>query len=243
MTEKPPWSYVAPADGRAGPDDFARLIWSYSEEAGFLPNPFRSQTEVATLVYAAYEASLQSEEGRQLRFRMVFGKEPILPSVGFTAPIPCTAKQLVKLAPTIGLSSRWLTIDRQVEGTGLVVKGILDPEILPVSRRQQRLSSGTLPETPAGARFSVFGPACIRFLQAGVQFDLARSNIRQPTQLGSIRWVSDWVTETRDRLKLGRDGGIFLRRFLLSVLTQMSEQRHGGCLVVPPFGAYLEARP
>src|SRR3990170_3193408 len=103
--EKRDWSYSVPADGGVFPEHLIGAVWSFLQwsefERGFLRKP-SSREQLANLVHPAFQASLCSEEGRQVRLRVAFNPTPKRFTVPFAESRPYSAGQLIKLAPTIG---------------------------------------------------------------------------------------------------------------------------------------------
>src|SRR5262245_21156837 len=105
------WSYAAPKDGEAFPSHLVEAVWSFLQWSVFLEQDLRkprSQKQLSILVYEAFQASLATEEGRQVTFHGVFDPAVSDLTIRFKDPRPYNANELIRLAPTIGLNSRLL---------------------------------------------------------------------------------------------------------------------------------------
>lgn len=242
------WWYALPDDGQVFPEHLIGTVWSYLQWSRFDRLKPRSEAQLANLIHPAFQASLCSEEGRQVRLRVAFNPRPKRFTVRFAEPLPCTACQLVKLAPTIGLGSRWLValpddhLRHQVR-----IAGILDPDILPIDRSPQHAGNGLLyyQNQFQGLKIAILGPGWIRVTIDDESFDLRNCCLRQRLVVGRIRHVADWFHEATSRLAIrdGRVGAGLIRRLMVNVLAKISEGRHGGCLLVLPGQPELSALP
>jgi hypothetical protein len=253
--EKQDWSYTIPDDGKVFPEHLIGAVWSYVKWFRLDPHP-HSEEQLANLVYPAFQASLCSEEGRPVRLRVVFDIAPKRFTVRFAEPLPYTAGQLVKLAPTIGVASRWLVAQPdETSQNSVQIAGILDPDILPVDRVHQRWGHGLttsqnfpLPTRPPWLNISVLGPGWVRVSTLSTSFELRNCCMREPLIVGRIQYVIDWCREIPSRLGI-QDTGItnlgaaLARSFLVNVLANISDARHGGCLLVLPNNADLSSLP
>jgi hypothetical protein len=212
------------------------------------------------MIYPAFQASLCSEEGRLVRLQVTFDIAPERFTARFTEPLPYTASQLVKLAPTIGVGSRWLVTQPDVTSQNLVqITGILDPDILPVDRTYQgfgfthRWGHGLtayqdfhLPTRPPWLNIRVLGPGWVRVSTGITSFDLRNCCYRKPLMVSGIRYVIDWYREVPSGLGIqDTDWGAVLpgaglvRSFFGNVLAKISDARHGGCVLILPNQAAL----
>lgn len=242
------WWYALPHDGQVFPEHLIGAVWSYLQWFGADHLKPRSETQLANLIYPAFQASLCSEEGRQVRLRVAFNPKPKRFTVRFAEPIPCTAGQLVKLAPTIGLGSRWLVALPDENVRNLVrIAGILDPDILPIDRtfRQRRNGLVYYQNQFQGLKVAVLGPGWVRVTIDTESFDLRNCCLRQRLVVGRIQYVADWFYEVAQTLaiKQVRVGIGLVRRLIVDVLAKVSEARHGGCLLVLPAHGELASLP
>ncbi len=104
-----PWSRFrervgdkVPPPGRARPEDLAFLGWKWLElnkpslEANPIKTP-QSEDELRELISVAFAASLEQEEGRPIRFRVMYGEVLGYP-FAFTRQLDWNRTNLVKLA-------------------------------------------------------------------------------------------------------------------------------------------------
>lgn len=235
------WSYKAADDGEAYPKDLIGAVWSFLQWSK--PVVFRkprSEGQLANLIQPAYQASLCSEEGRQVRFRVVFAPQRKRFTVQFADPLPYTASQLVKLSPTIGLGSRWLIALPEKPGQDSVrIAGVLDPDILPADRTHQRWGNGGLTgfqDQIQGLKVAAMGPGWVRVSTTSDSFDLRNCCMRRRLLVLAIRYVNEWFVNIPSYLGIAdiSMGAAVARRFLVTVLAKISEARHGGCLLILP---------
>jgi hypothetical protein len=242
------WWYALPDDGQVFPEQLIGAVWSYLQWSGVDHLRPRSETQLANLIYPAFQASLCSEEGRQVRLRVAFNPKPKRFTVRFGEPLPYTAGQLVKLAPIIGLESRWV-VALPDEGSKDCVRlaGILDPDILPIDRTSRHGSNGLLyyQNQFHGLRITVLGPGWIRVSIDDESFDLRNCCLRQRLVVGRIQYVAAWFREITSWLGIKdvRVGEGLIRRLIVNVLAKVSEARHGGCLLVLPNQIDLSSLP
>jgi hypothetical protein len=179
---------------------------------------------------------------------VAFNPKPKRFTVRFGEPLPYTAGQLVKLAPIIGLESRWV-VALPDEGSKDCVRlaGILDPDILPIDRTSRHGSNGLLyyQNQFHGLRITVLGPGWIRVSIDDESFDLRNCCLRQRLVVGRIQYVAAWFREITSWLGIKdvRVGEGLIRRLIVNVLAKVSEARHGGCLLVLPNQIDLSSLP
>lgn len=242
------WWYALPDDGQVFPEHLIGAVWSYLQWGGFDPLKPRSESQLANLIYPAYQASLCSEEGQPVRLRVAFDPRPKRFTVRFAEPLACTACQLAKLAPTIGLDSRWLVALPDTSARDTVrIAGILDPDILPIDRGHPHGGNGLLyyQNQFQALKVAILGPGWVRVTVESESFDLHNCCLRQRLVIGRIQYVAAWFREVTSRLTI-RDGAIgegLVRRLMVNVLAKISEGRHGGCLLVLPDQPELPALP
>ena len=242
------WWYALPNAGQVFPEHLIGTVWSYLQWSGSHHLKPRSETQLANLIYPAFQSSLCLEEGRQVRLRIAFNPKPKRFTVRFAEPIPCTAGQLVKLAPTIGLGSRWVVALPDDNARNLVrIAGILDPDILPIDRTFRHPHNGLVhyQNQFQGLKVAVLGPGWIRVTIDAESFDLRNCCLRQRLVVGRIHYVADWFREVAQGLtiKNRQVGTGLVRRLIVNVLAKVSEARHGGCLLILPAAIELPDLP
>jgi len=206
------------------------------------------------LVNETFAASLQTEEGRPVRLQLVFDPRPAQVTTTFDDPLPYTASNLVKLAPSIDIGFRWIVVaPEQTDHDTLKIIGICDPELssgLPT--RYRVLGGGLSGHQPKllGMGLSIFGPGCVR-IETGLSFfELRNCCIRIPFSVSQIRYVREWYEEAAGYLDFSRlpvDGpdvgwadqrqanaqGL-VRRTWGTILNKVCIARHGGTFLVVP---------
>jgi hypothetical protein len=249
--ENQEWSYTLPDDGRVFPEHLISAFWNYLRqyENERLITRVDSEEQLANLVYPAFQASLSSEEGRQVRLRVVFNLKPKQFTVQFAEPAPYSAGQLVKLAPTINLSSRWLVAISDETSQSLIrIEGILDSDILPLDQIEQRMGYERFYPPNEGLRLAVLGAGWLRLSTIFATFELRDCCLRKRLLVGRIKHVSDWLRKVPSYLAIEDTATAaavpaFVRRFLVNVLAKISEARHGGCLLVLTSHVELSSLP
>jgi hypothetical protein len=242
------WWYALPDDGQVFAEHLIGTVWSYLQWARADHLKPRTESQLANLIYPAFQASLCSEEGRQVRLRVAFNPKPKRFTVRFEESLPYTAGQLVKLAPTIGLGSRWLVaLPDETSKNQVRVAGILDPDILPIERTLRQRSTGLLyyQNQFQGLKVTVLGPGWIRVTIDAESFDLRNCCLRQRLVVGRIKYVAEWFREATRGLAI-RDqhvGTDLVCRLIVNVLAKVSETRHGGCLLILPDDLELSRLP
>jgi hypothetical protein len=253
--EKREWSYTLPDAGKVFPEHLIGAVWSYLQWSKREP-PWSmyedlcpaSEEQLANLIYPAFQASLCSEEGRQVRLRVAFAQAPKQFTIQFVESFPYVAGQLVKLAPTIGVGSRWLIAQPDETSRNLVqITGVLDPDILPVDRTYQRWGNGLMSfqDQVQGLKITVLGPGWVRISAAMQHFELRNCCMRKPLIVPGIQFVLNWLCEIPSRLGI-QDvalGAALARRIFVHVLAKVSDARHGGCLLSLPDSADLASLP
>ena len=254
------WSYSLPNEGEAFAPDFVEFVWSWLTTDTFGPSAHsRPHTKeiFAKLVIEAFTASLQSEEGRPVHLQLLFGHMPRQVTVTFDNPLPYTASNLVKLAPTIGIGFRWIVVAPELLDHNILnIIGVCDPELSPAAIRPIRAWGGGLSShqpNPEGMKLSVFGPGWIR-IEAGEFSELRNSCIRIPFSTHHIKGVREWYEEAAEYFdfpQMPTDkvvGEIVLwkqrrqnaqelvRRTWGSILSAVCNARHGGTFLVVPKG-------
>ena len=245
-----------PEDESKFPPDLVDSVWSHVTRDE-IERPVASSIEqLRSLIYPAFQASLQTEEGRPVRFRLLFDLSPHEDTVRFEQFLHYEAGNLVKLAPTIGLDFRYLVVAPKTsdDGSPLQIWGILDPVLL-TKRRFPVSYTLWVPDEPLqGFRISVLEPGCVRVeTEGGAAIELRSCSIRYPFPVSQVRLVGDWYVDAARRLGLHPPGEenrdeeqlvpacALVRRTWESVLSQVAANRHGGTFLVVPEVAECEA--
>lgn len=233
------WSYTVPDDGYVFPEHLVDLMWSYLQSAEVdrelysLPS---SRTQLTNLIYPAFQASLRTEEGRQVRLRIVLNPEPKRFTVQFASNLRYTTEELVKLAPTIGIEPRCLVVTADSAAPELLqIEGILDPYLL-VPNLLYVVCATSHSEPVAGLKITLLGPGWVRVSTVLEQFDLHDCCMRQRQLLRKIACVQQWFDEVPELLGIQnvRTGAALVHRFMVNLLAQVSDARHGGTILVLP---------
>lgn len=255
-------SYTTPDDGKASPIDLVDVLWNYWTTGGFGPGPSIAKRHLTKLVDEAFAASLLSEEGRPVRLQLVINLKHQQLTLPFD-PFTYSSGNLVKLAPTImGTGLRWIAISPQESSQdSLDIIGIGDPAISPAPNPRILGLGGGLSAEPEmlGMKLWVLGPGWIRIrIEGGIYFELRDCSIRFPFSANQIRYVMKWHKEVADNLDFStlpvdkvagevehweqfRDGNAFglITRTWGSILSRVSDARHGGTFLVVPEGVDL----
>ncbi len=113
----PTWSFCMPDEGAAFPEDLVEAVWSWLRWGGSstvcseFARP-RSKEQLRILVNSAYQASLRSEERRQVRFPPgnwslqpaaigAAAERIVPPSVAPSRPVNFGLGDLVQIAPCL----------------------------------------------------------------------------------------------------------------------------------------------
>ena len=98
MTEKAKeWTYTLPDDGAAFPTDLVDIVWNFVTWDTRESQVASSIEQLQSLIFPAFEASLQTEEGRPVRFRLLFDFIPHEDTLRFSQPLEYTAGNLTRL--------------------------------------------------------------------------------------------------------------------------------------------------
>jgi hypothetical protein len=89
MSEKArEWTYNnTPKDGSAFPADLVEILWSYVSWDDMKTQVGCSKERLQSLIFPAFQASLQSEENRPVRLRIRFQVIPDKDTLLFSQPI------------------------------------------------------------------------------------------------------------------------------------------------------------
>lgn len=264
--EKLNWSFSCPDDGNAFPEHLVELVWSWWQtplgRVGIKP---RSKEALGMLVNAAFAASLQAEEGRPVRLQLLFNPHDREVTTIFDGPLPYSASNLVKLAPTIDIGFRLIVVAPEQPGhDALRIIGITDLELSQLANKPYRQVGGGLMSNPSATqsmRLLVFGPGCVRIDTGSSFFELRDSSIRFPFSVSHIKYVREWYEEAGqlfDFSHLPEDpvvknvvgwtdrrqsaGQQLVRRTWGSILNKVCNARHGGTFLVVPKHADVSTR-
>jgi len=233
-------TFTLPNDGEAVAEDLVSLVWWWTDPRSHSAEGRpRSREQLHGLLLAAFQASLQYEEGRPVRFRLVFHPSPKQLTIPFSSPIEYSPSQLRQLAPTIGLGFRSLVVAPVDPSTdGLKILGICDPQLSPrpdvlVNKRWSHPLLGG-PDL-IGLTVSVMGPGDIRVTGGLWSSQLQHGTIRLPVAHGQVGSVNEWLEDAGIHLQVGWGiAGQLVRRTWTSILKKVSDARHGGCLLIVP---------
>jgi hypothetical protein len=236
------WSYPTPAEGSAYPSDLVELVSSWMSYTGQELGRPVYQPLLLRVIEAAYQASLQSEEGRRVRLQILFGLESPRPTVVFDRPLPYEPQMLVKLSPTFDIGFRWLVVSLPTDRHGRPeILGIHDPEF-----RFEESPPGQTADEAQSLKLTVFGPGWVRLETAGNFYcELRNCGLRTILPVNFIRRVSEWYDETALGLTADNTTEAALLRELLArawvnILAQVCIELRGGALLVVPSFAPLE---
>lgn len=258
-----------PPEGEAFPEHLIDYIWkqlhasdgtwelAWADGQQSLTKPL-----LKTLVDNTFQASLHTEEGRAVRFRLLYARDDKQATIRFTPPLSFSARELVKLAPTVGLGFRSIVVCPPKTGE-LQIVGINDPDLSPnnpsMSRNWGHGVSIYTSQT-VGMMLTALDPGHIRVTTSEYRTcELRRGSIVFPQSPDRISEVGDWFTEaaeqlTRERSKLAlkalktleeantrytehaivRTATCLVRRTWNSILRKVSSSRHGGCFLIVP---------
>ena len=241
----PTWSFTVPDEGAAFPEHLVEAVWSWLRWGGSSTlcsesaRP-RSKEQLRMLITCAYQASLRTEEGRPVRFHVLFDVAPEKLVAKFEPPLDYGPGSLVDLAPTIGIGFRWLSVaPRDPMADPLIVVGICDPGL-------SLHKDGVLPRWDdllfhaprvRGLMLSVFGPGSMRVIPGAKRVvELRNGSLRLPYSVNEITYIREWYHETADRLGFGATpvGSRLVRWIWGNILRAVCNARHGGCFLVVP---------
>lgn len=204
-------------------------------------------SELATVLEAAHLASMQTEEGRSLRFGLILRRsdEPIereFSGVRFDVPRPLSTEELRRLAPATGLTSTFIAIE-WAEGRPYIW-GTLDVGSKWSSFRAAESSSGL--GLPFNLFVSVAAPGTIRLsfsdslmfatdhgMAAEVAVNVLKDGpVHDFLQPAVLALLEEALPEMPSSPDLPYTYGGEYRRFLARTLHYGEESGHGGAVVV-----------
>jgi hypothetical protein len=237
------------------------LVWNWFEwDAGTNTPPWEPvrpqlKEQLTSLVSAAFQASLQTEEGRPIRFHVLFDQAPRQVTVTFERPLNYDAGQLLRLAPVVGIGQRWLVVTPKEGGTAaLQIVGICDPDLSPHQGPVQQWWHGVGGTTwkVSGIPMSVLGPGWVRIVtRRSDAFELNRGSVRRAFPVNMIPPVHQWYQQVPDLLGLRESvaaekwletelaGRELVSQAWARILRKVCDARHGGCFLVVPDTAAL----
>jgi hypothetical protein len=223
-------------DEDALPLDLVDELWHYLESLpGKLEKVRPSKEQLGMIINPAYQASLQTEEGRSVRFRVAFNFSADQVTVRFKEVQDYTASHLVKLAPTVGLGTRWIVATPgQPSDTRLKIVGICDHDLTPRTVSEYRWQDQII--RPDGLTLSVLDPGVLRFATQHNALELRRGQSLQPIPFGRIPQIEAWFNDASNLLRISHShsGRTKIRKVWNSILGKVCNARHGGCFLVVP---------
>lgn len=239
------FTYVVPPDGSAYPEQLVDLLWSWLEWNAAREEPIdvfrpRSRSQLAALVNPAFQASLQSDERRQVRFRAFLSDVPAQLTVRLNPPLNFSATELVKIAPTVDSAHRGLVVvPRPVDSDHLEIVGIRDPTLSPAEQGPKRPRWEDLLGLFVKHydwTISVPAPGAVLVQTLGFPVELRKGRIRCPFPVHRIRYVRDWYREATANNRLGDPtiAAALLGQVWQAVLSDVCEGHHGGTYLVVP---------
>lgn len=231
------WSYPAPAEGSATPGHLADLASSWMAYSGQELGRLVHQPLLRRLVEVAFQASLQSDEGRPVRLQVHFTLHQARPTIGFEQPLPFDYQTLVKLAPTSDIGFRWLVVAPAAGDDVPVILGIHDPELSPGAAGSE---GGAEPSGERSLQLSVFGPGWVRLETAGNFYcELRNAALRTILPVNFIRRVAEWYDEAATALAAETKSDPartreLLARVWVTILSQVCVEPYGGVFLVIP---------
>jgi hypothetical protein len=222
------------------PQELARIIRVQLDRQ---PPGGPRERELASLLDEAYQASLRMEEGRAVRLRIHYDEffpertELTGPLIRFDTCVPCDSGALVRLAPCIGLTTRFLAVGPD-EKRKLQIWGIGDYLLLP----DPRVGNGSEYQVLArvsGRQISILGPGMLRVASKTRTIELQGGRITFLVSVHRAPPVREWMEAVA--LDLGgadevrsRACGSMVGRMMSDVLESIARERHGGCILVFP---------
>lgn len=199
-----------------------------------------TRQELAQLVDAAFWASLHTEEGRQVRSRLLFRPNQTAFVVPFTTPCALSTKDLVRLSTTGDRGRRDLIVDR-ADGE-LRLTGFCDTEIARPGSTPGFMGWMGAVDNSTALRVAILGPGYLRVSGNAALFclELCRGELRHSRHLHTLPFVFEWYeeaassfghAETSQEVEELRGA---VRYVWARILRQVSRSHHGGCFVVQP---------
>ena len=249
----PNWSFCMPPEGTAFSEDLVEAVWSWLQWGGSstLCSEFarpRTKEQLRILVNSAYQASLRSEEGRQVRFHVLFDVAPEKLVATFESPLDYEAGTLVALRHDRHRIP--VVVGRAFESHGRSAHRHRHLRSRPVVAQRERLAALGRPPLPCpqgpgldavGVRFGIDAshPGAKRMVE------LRNGSLRLPYSVNQITYVREWYQETADHLGFGTTpiGGRLVRWIWGNILRAVCNARHGGCFLVVPEAVDLADMP
>lgn len=215
---------------RSGPVDLSNQYKNFFSSIGYerKPNPCPLLEEI---IISAYDASMQQEEGRPVRFQLQLLRDDTIIQIPFSSAY--SSKNLVKLSPVVGVGFRHLIVSPNLSGDTVEIVGISDLEHSSDKLQRRALWSpfqGTnLSTKDVDFRLKVLGPGYIQISDSSSTWELRNGSIRHFQPISSIKSVQSWLRETSNSF----NGSISVSQFALSRIVQkMVQAQHGGTIIV-----------
>jgi sensor domain DACNV-containing protein len=190
-----------------------------------------SEQQLKNLIYAVYEASLKTDEGRPVCFKVhLCSDRSTLVATKFGKPQDCSASNFVKLSPTVGMGPKWITVLAQGNGS-LNIIGFSDPEVTNANT-QNLWEHGFLTNQVKldGLKIWAYGPGHIRIgTVTGHVFELRDAKISRPARVNDKIQVRNWYTRFANSDPV-REAAIQI--FWSRILVKVRDAAHGGCFIV-----------
>ncbi len=254
-----------PASGQATFVHFATGVWQWlskQEAFGNCIHP-RSPEQMTRLIAYAYHASLQVEEGRAVRFRLVFSPPQEQITLRFGKSLDYDVSSLVKIAPTIELHNLYLVVQPAPEDQdALQIVGISNPEFSPQQGSDESpwFRDEMYQFTKLHAlRVSAHGPGHIRmqttqhylfdFYAGSIRFPVSPLSIKRFGEMHSAAARMSLTQQSAPADRVADFGGIKvtdgeqfqLQKFAnlslalwMKILDRVVRAKHGGSFVVVP---------
>jgi hypothetical protein len=250
------------------PRDVAAAVWS-AWPSWLRVDPKKALPADAilhALVDTAYQASLQTEEQRDVSFRLAYASPEVLEdengrlfpaAIRFGTPRAFTAHEVVRLAPATDPTRLMIGVDGDADH--LAIWGLADTGAGRYRQLEGDLSDATAPDTPDALIISVFRPGELRLtygdtplveLAAGAIVPIQQQEMigvfgRGPivdlfadAQTRFLKLIEkDSYDPPLDRADVMQEFGICFERLLLEILAK----RHGGAVLVVPNGQVVTA--
>ncbi len=218
---------------RCGPEGLAEEYCKFFESIAYerRPNPC---TFLRDMVVNAYDASLQNEEGRPVRFKIKFEATSEFVEIPFTAEY--STKNLVKLAPTIGLGFRHLIVCPRADHASLEIRGITDLELQKKWQddvlRWSFVRKASRSVTEVDLRLRVLGAGHIQIVDSNHHWELrnGRSHYFQP--IVGVKRLRKWFQQALPEESRSISASAVGEFALCKIIQKMVANAHGGTLLL-----------
>lgn len=231
------------------PEDLVKKLWALYQDLWDKYPDYGvsfSREQLQSLICNVYQASLTTDEGRKLSFQLNFPKFPQRLTLRFDPPLACSAHQLIKLAPAVGIGNKWIVVfPVSKDSDQFIIVGICDPELTQGNvAPHNRWGDGLIVKSCnlSGITLSVFGPGQIRVaIDSGHTLELHNCRITEPYPFHSANQIqklfSDIANSLIPKLNAQNNYGIpeaVVRQFWTSVIRKTVQVGHGGCFIFVP---------